>query len=637
MIAGRATKSNERTSEKMNISEKIKIAKQTATVAGAFCIVISLLLLLNFLQMRSADPLESEVMETLVHRLQMEPGNEQLKKEIRQFDLLARKAYFTSLWQVRTGGYLLLFASIILVGALRVYHSLIARIEEPEEEEETDDITAMVLSRRWILAGTAVLVAIALTATFTVSDPVERYLAGVTTTEEDEDRVERITISDAAQRPAEEQPPPAETEPAETPPVTEPTEEPTEEPAEAPSEPAAPEVTPVSPAAPAFPGETVIRNHHNAIRGPWSNGVVYHNNLPLEWDGESGNNILWKVPVPLHAFSSPVIWGDKLFITGADANERKVFCFDRHTGDLLWEASADNIPGSPATPPKTTPDTGLGAPSATTDGIGVYAIFGTGDIIALDMDGNRMWARNLGVPDNHYGHSSSLLSRGEKLFVQYDDFDRGRIICLDVSTGETIWDVTRDSDISWASPILAEVDGNWQLVVKGNPIVAGYNIENGNKLWSVEAMSGEVGPSPAYGGGLVYAANEYATMVAIDPTSGNVVWEDNYFLPEVASPVYGNGYVFIATTYAVLACMDAETGETLWEYDTDDIFYSSPVVAGNRLYVTDISGNTYIFETGGEPNLLAQNSLGEEVYTTPAFADGRIYIRGEDYLYCIGN
>ena len=616
----------------MNISDKIKIAKQTATVAGAFCLVISLLLLLNYLQMSSADPLDSEVMETLVQRLQMEPGNEQLKEEIRQFDLLARKAYFTSLWQVRTGGYLLLFAAIILVGALSIYHSLLARIEKPEDDEETDEITGRALSRKWILAGTAVLAAVALTATFTVSDPIEKYLAGVTAAEEREDQVERITISDAGTRPAEERSP-AVPDPS----VTDAGADTFTDTDDAPAVPAGPDTTPVTPAAPAFPGETAIRNNHNALRGPWGNGVVYHTNLPLEWDGVSGRNILWKVPVPLHAYSSPVIWGDKLFITGADATERKVFCFDRHTGNLLWEESADNIPGSPPKIPRTTDDTGLGASTATTDGIGVYAIFATGDIIALDMDGNRKWTRNLGVPDNHYGHSSSLLSHREKLFVQYDDLDRGRILCLNVLTGEPIWDITRESHVSWASPILINVGGSYQLVVNGNPIVAGYNIETGRELWTVSAMAGEVGPSPVFGGGLVYAANEYATMVAIDPTSGSIVWEDNYYLPEVASPVYGNGYVFIATTYAVFACLDAETGEALWEYDTENIFYSSPVVAGNRVYVTDIGGNSYIFETGREPNLLAQNSLGEEVYTTPAFAGGRIYIRGEYHLYCIGN
>ena len=618
----------------MNISDKIKIAKQTAMVAGAFCIVISLLLLLNYLQMRSADPLESEVMETLVQRLQMEPGNEQLKEEIRQFDLLARKAYFTSLWQVRTGGYLLLFAAIILVGTLRVYYSLIARIEEPEEPEENDDdITRRARSQRWILAGTAILVAIALTATFTVSDPVERYLADVTIAEEEEDQVERITISDVPQRPTGELQPVAETEPAEPTPGT----EPAEDPGEAPAEPAAPGEAPASPAAAAFPGETAIKHNHNAFRGPWGNGVVHHDNLPTEWDGTSENNIRWKVQVPLHAFSSPVIWGDRLFLTGADEQVRKVFCYDRHTGNLLWQASAGNIPGSPDTPPRTTPDTGLGAPSATTDGIGVYAIFGTGDIIALDMDGNRMWARNLGVPDNHYGHSSSLLTLSGKLFVQYDDLNQGRIVCIDVLTGQTIWDITRESHISWASPILANVDGSYQLVVNGNPIVAGYDIETGRELWTVKAMGGEVGPSPVFGGGLVFAANEYAKMVAIDPRSGNIVWEDNYYLPEVSSPVYADGLIFIATSYAVVACFDARTGELVWEYDTDEIFYSSPVVAGGRLYVTGTGGTTYIFEAGREPNLLAENPLGENVYTTPAFADGRLYIRGQEYLCCIGN
>ncbi len=616
----------------MNLSDKIKIAKQTAMVAGAFCLLISLLLLLHFLQMRSADPLDSQVLETLVERLAMEPGNEQLKNEIRQFDLLARKAYFTSLWQVRTGGFLLLFAAIILVAALRIYFALIARIEEPPGEEETAELTGRVLSRRWIMGGTAILVILALAASLTVSDPIERYLADIAYPEKAEEQVERITITDPEAPPAEDTPVPIPDTPATG-------EEPDRQPADTPAEPGRPDPKPDEPAEPlkpSFPDQTTIRQNHNAIRGPWSQGVVYHENLPLEWDGASGKNIIWKVPIPLHAYSSPVTWGDRLFVTGASERERKVFCFDRHTGDLLWEASAANIPGSPATPPETTPDTGLGAPSATTDGIGVYAIFGTGDIIALDMDGNRMWARNLGVPDNHYGHSSSLVSHKEKLFVQYDDRNRGRILCLNVHTGETIWDITRDSDISWASPILADVDGNYQLVVKGNPIVAGYDIKTGGELWTVNAMSGEVGPSPGFGGGLVYAANEYATMVAIDPASGAVVWQDNFYLPEVASPVYGNGYVFIATTYAVLACLDAKTGELLWEYDTDDIFYSSPMVAGNRVYVTDTSGNTYIFETGSEPILIGKNALGEEVYTTPAFADGRIYIRGEKHLYCIG-
>lgn len=599
----------------MDNNIKIETSKKTAIVAGAFCLLIGTMLILNYWQMTASNPLESKTLENLVFRLASEPGNEELMLEIRELDLLARKAYFTSLWQVKTGGYLLLLAAIILVLALRTYYSLTAGIEIPAGEDE-DDIRGREASRRWIIGGTGVLIVVALIAAFSVTDPLRDY-SPEDDTKETTEVIRQIAISDAVISDT--------TMPASPDPIT------GTEP-EIASE-IASEI--VAAAPPVFPGEAEIMQNHNAFRGPWSNGVIYHNNVPLEWDGESGTNILWKVPVPLHAYSSPVVWGDKLFITGADNETRKVFCFNSNTGAILWERAVDNIPGSPATPPQTTEDTGLGAPSVTTDGIGVYAIFGTGDIAAFDMNGNRLWVRHLGVHDNHYGYSSSPISHGEKLFIQYDDRNQGRIICLNVLSGETIWDITRESDISWASPILIKTNGSYQLVVAGNPIVAGYDIESGRELWKAEAMSGEVGPSPAWGGGLVYAANEYARMVAIEPGSGRIVWENNYYLPEVSSPVYADGLLFIATTYALIACFDAKTGDFLWEYDTDDIFYSSPVIAGDRLYITDTGGVTYIMQVNREPAIIARNSLGEHVHTTPAFKDGKIYIRGERNLYCI--
>jgi outer membrane protein assembly factor BamB len=611
----------------MEFTDKIKTARTTAIVAGAFCLLIGLMLILNYWQMQGSEPLESAVLETLVQRLSLEPNNEQLKQEIREMDLLVRKAYFTSLWQVRTGGYLLLFAAIVLLITLRIYFSLMARIEKPVEEEE-NEISGRVLTRKWLLAGTGILIALALVAAFTVSDPLDKYFEAAIIPEE-QGTIERVTLSDVTPEPSMA---PDDADDGLTAGVVE-----EEGAAMTPEEPnASPAATAGRTAPVIFPDENTIRQNHNAFRGPWGAGVVYNANIPDQWDAESGRNILWKVPVPLHAFSSPIIWDDKLFLTGADEKVRKVFCFDRHTGTLLWEGIADNIPGSPASMPKTTDDTGLGAPSVTTDGIGVYAIFGTGDIIAFDMEGKRLWARNLGVPDNHYGHSSSLLSHNEKLFVQYDDSNRGRILCLNVLTGEAIWDITRESGISWASPLLAKIDNRFQLVVKGNPIVAGYDIETGKELWSVKAMGGEVGPSPAWGGGLVYAANEYSKMVAIDPATGSIVWEDNYYLPEVSSPVYGGGLLFISTTYALVACFDAKTSELMWEYDSDEIFYSSPIVAGGRVYVTDTGGTTYIFEIDRELKMVGKNSIGEEFHTIPAFADGRIYFRGEKNLYCIG-
>ncbi|MGC9355799.1 MAG: PQQ-binding-like beta-propeller repeat protein, partial [Mariniphaga sp.] len=393
---------------------------------------------------------------------------------------------------------------------------------------------------------------------------------------------------------------------------------------------------PATPVATALTLEQV-RQNHNSFRGPLGQGISYHKNIPTEWDGSSGTNILWKSPIPKHGYNSPVVWGDKVFIAGADNQSREVYCYNRADGKLLWTGKGDNIPGSPASPPRVTEDTGLSAPTVTTDGQRVYAIFATGDVIAFDMNGKRVWAKNLGVPDNHYGHSSSLLVWDNKLIVQYDTNKGGKVLALNVANGETVWETTRDAKISWASPVLVQVDGKYQVVLTADPIVAGYDVQTGNELWSVKCMMGEVGPSVGYANGIVHAANEYATMVAIDIKTQEIIWEDDMFLPEAASPLAHNGLLVIATSYGVLVCYDAKTGEEYWEHDVGKTLYSSPVYADGKLFMMDNDGVMRIYEYGKEMKLLAENELGETAGTTPAFADGRIYIRGEEHLYCIGN
>jgi outer membrane protein assembly factor BamB len=270
------------------------------------------------------------------------------------------------------------------------------------------------------------------------------------------------------------------------------------------------------------------------------------------------------------------------------------------------------------------------------DGQYVFAIFGNGDIVAFDHDGVRKWARNLGVPANHYGHASSLQIWGGKVFVQYDTTNGSKVMALSTETGKNVWSTTRSNDISWSSPILGKVNGKVQLILLANPNLSGYDPNSGKQLWSVDCMSGEVGPSPVYGGGQVYAANEYAKMVAVNPANGQIVWENSDKLPEVSSPVYYKGFVYVATTYAVLACVDAKTGVLKWEYEAKTGFYSSPMIAGGKLYIFDTAGRAYVFAPGGEAKLLASPVLGEKVFATPAFSDGRIYIRGVRNLYCIG-
>jgi outer membrane protein assembly factor BamB len=380
----------------------------------------------------------------------------------------------------------------------------------------------------------------------------------------------------------------------------------------------------------------LIRKNHNSFRGPFSQGVVYHKNIPTKWDGTAGTNIAWKSPILKHGYNSPVIWDDKIFITGSDNQSREVYCYNRTDGKLLWTGKADNIQGSPANPPKVTADTGLSAPTLTTDGQNVYAIFATGDVIAFDMEGKRVWAKNIGVPDNHYGHSSSLIVWDNKLFIQYDTNKGGKLIALKTTTGEEAWQTTRASKISWASPVLAQVDGKYQIILTADPIVAGYDVQTGNELWQVKCMMGEVGPSVGYSDGIVVAANEYAKMVAINVKTKEILWENDEYLPEAASILAHNGMVIIATSYGVMASYDLKTGEKYWEHDIGKTLYSSPMFADGKLFMMDNDGVMRIYEFAKEMKLISENKLGEKAGTTPAFADGKIYIRGDKNLYCIG-
>jgi len=603
--------------QQMNETEKIKRAKQIAIIAGVFTAFVGVLLLLNYLQIKKSDPLNSLVLEKLVERLSSEPNNQQFVEEIRQVDLLMRKAYFTSLWQVRTGAYLMLLGAIVLVLSLRVYYGLRFAIDQPSADQIKEKKKRQ-LTQRWIgISGALVIILAIMSAFFTMnhlrSYEPEKMIVHSKAGDESIEQLEIVSIRTS------------ETE-IDTVIITESTDVEVKQPEVAITQ---------QPEMVVFNEETVKINH-NAFRGSWGNAVSSSTNLPTSWDGATGKNILWKTELPIHGYNSPVIWNEKLFLSSANTSKRVVYCYDRNSGKLLWEREVNNIQGSPATQPKTTEDTGLAAPTLTVDGEKVFAIFGNGDIIAFDLNGNRVWAINLGVPDNHYGHSSSLLTWEKKLFIQYDTHSGSKVMALSTETGKTIWETVRTNDVSWASPILAKVDGKFQLIMLANPNLSGYDINTGKQLWSVDCMSGEVGPSPVYGGGLVYATNEYARMVAVNPKTGEKVWEDNYYLPEVSSPAYHNRYIYIATTFAVVACFEAATGKFLWEFDAKNSFYSSPMIAEGKVWVFDTGGKAYIFESGSEPKLISSPELGEKVFATPVFADGRVYIRGVKHLYCIG-
>ena len=623
----------------MDNKDKIKLVQNIIVIAGIFSITVALLLLLNYWQISKNDPIESQALQALVERLKHESNNEELKIEIRNFDLLARKAYFNSQWQVKTGAYMLLFGAIVLAFALRFYYSLKAKIEQPDTVHE-NEITSRILAQKGIIIVGAVVLVLAFVASLATVNYLNYYDINMQLADSDTEQIDESievvdvgTLSENNQQENETITPSSENSEMKSVGETQ-----NMEVSEDVKETDGQSTQNMQARTIVGAGLTLadVQKNHNSFRGPLGQGVSFSKNIPIEWDGAAGTNVLWKSAIPKSGFNSPVIWGDKIFIAGADAASREVYCYNRADGKLLWTAKADNIQGSPSALPRVTPDTGLSAPTLTTDGKRIFAIFATGDVIAFDMNGKRVWAKNLGVPNNHYGHSSSLLTWANKLLIQYDTNSGGKILALDVSNGNTVWETIRNSKISWASPVLAEVDGKYQVVLTSDPIVAGYDLETGEELWTVECMMGEVGPSVAYADGVVYAANEYARLVAIDIRTHQTLWENDEYLPEASSPLAYKGLLFIATSYGVLVCYDAKTGEQFWEHDVGTTLYSSPVFADDKVFMMDNEGTMRIYKFSKEMKLISENELGEYSGPTPAFSDGRIYIRGENNLYCIG-
>jgi outer membrane protein assembly factor BamB len=317
---------------------------------------------------------------------------------------------------------------------------------------------------------------------------------------------------------------------------------------------------------------------HNGFRGNNSNAISSARNVPVQWDLNTKENIAWTTHIPRHGYNSPVINANKVFITGADEQARELYCYDLNTGKQLWTLSATDISGSPTQMPKTSTDTGLAASTVATNGKQVCAIFASGDLICADMNGKRLWAKNLGVPDNHYGYASSLLVFGNLLIVQYDNHNSPRLMALDMPTGTERWSKVRVDKITWSSPIITYVNNQPQLILMGNPNITAYNPNNGEQYWRVEGLSGEVASSPCSAGGLVFGASEYAALIAVDATTGQTLWQTNDFLPEVSSPVATTDHVYLATSYGVLACYDAKTGELKHSHELNTEFYSSPVI-----------------------------------------------------------
>lgn len=395
---------------------------------------------------------------------------------------------------------------------------------------------------------------------------------------------------------------------------------------------------------PAFPSAEEVERAWPRFRGPRGDGVSRHADVPDSFDVASGRGIVWKVEVPLPGHGSPVLWGDRIFLAGADERREEVLSYDARSGKLLWREALAGEPGRE--PPEVLEATGFAASTPATDGRRVYAIFATGDLAAFEVSGKRLWERKLGPIDSPYGYGTSLVLEGPLLYVVLDQGAEGegksRLLALRALSGETAWEAKRPVAASWATPIAIAGPRGRQLVTSANPLVIAYDPETGKEIWRADCMAGDVAPSPIFAGGLVFAANVDAELCAIRPdgegdvTETHIAWRGEDGLPDIASPASDGSLVFVVAPNGRLTCYDARKGDVVWEEKLKTPCHASPSVVGDRLHLWAKKGTLIVVKVARAFEELARSELGEDVHASPAFAAGRIYVRGAANLWCLG-
>jgi len=380
-------------------------------------------------------------------------------------------------------------------------------------------------------------------------------------------------------------------------------------------------------------------------RGPSGQGVASGSGYPDRWSAEE--NVLWRVAVPGDGNSSPIVWGDRIFLTTAHdgGRRRSVLCF-RNDGALLWETA---VPES--FPEEYHVKNGPASSTPTTDGKHVYAYLGNSGLVAVDFDGKIVWHTELGRFKASHGTASSPLLYGSRLIVAQDHQGRtgSFIAAFDTRDGSEIWRTRRSEKVGWSSPLAIRAGERHEIVLSGQQAVRAYDPLTGNELWSVRGNTYETIPTPVVGNGLVYCSSGRAgPTLAIRPggdgnvTETHVLWKVGKGSPFVPSPVLDGERLFmINDVSAVVTGYDAQSGALLWQgrlgQASRENFSASPVVVDGQIFFTNDAGETFVVGAGEEFELKHVNRLGETVLASPALVDGVWYFRTKGNLVAIGN
>lgn len=373
-------------------------------------------------------------------------------------------------------------------------------------------------------------------------------------------------------------------------------------------------------------------------RGPHGTGVTSEKGLPTRWSATQ--NVRWKVRLPGAGVSAPVVWGERVFVTSSDGrrNDRlHLYCYHRDDGRLLWH---ERYFGSALSDGQFPPG-GMAVPTPTTDGKRVYALFGTGDLVCVDLDGKPVWLRSLaqeyGPFRNRWGMAASPLLVDDLLVIQVDHFGPSYLLGIDAATGNNRWRTPRATGVNWTSPLAVTVAGKKQVVCAGTGWLRGYAADTGKELWSLHGLHNQCIPSIVTSGDrLLVACGRDFTALAVRPGPvPQIAWKVPTRGVGVPSPVCLGDEYYYAEDSGWATCLRASTGERLWRERLGGKVQASAVAGDGKVYFTTEAGVVTVVRAGPKFAVLARNRIGEAVVASPALSQGCIFLRGDKHLFCI--
>lgn len=396
-------------------------------------------------------------------------------------------------------------------------------------------------------------------------------------------------------------------------------------------------------------------------RGPSRNGLSSEKNLPVKWS--QTQNVTWKLAMPAWSGSTPIVWGDRIFLNVADDLKMTegvnlhLWCVDRVKGTVLWQRP---LGGGNHQARKQN----MSTPSPVTDGTHVWVMTGTGILKAFDFDGKEIWMRDIqkeyGRFGLNWGYGSSPLLHGDSLFVQVlhgmRTDDPSYLLRIDKATGKTVWRVERptnarmESPDSYTTPAILQAGNATELVITGGDVVTGHDPATGKELWRADGLNPDndanyrIVASPVTYGDLIIAPTRERPLLVLkgggrgDVTKSHLLWTFGSG-PDVPTPVTDGTYVYVINDRGIMFCLEAKTGKEIYGRQRlrPGTYSGSFVLADGKLYITNEDGVTSVIKAGPVFEVLAENEFDDYTLSSPAVSDGQLFFRTTKFLWCIGN